>query len=88
MPSVTISTKGQVTLPSEIRQHLGLGPGDQLLAEEQDGTVVLRPLKYKSFFEACDASAKLYKGAAIPLESMDDAWPGGASMRHKKSKGA
>lgn len=30
MPSATLTSKGQLTLPKKIREHLGLHPGDRL----------------------------------------------------------
>ncbi len=39
-----ITVKGQATIPREIRQHLGLKPGDRLkFFVHPDGTVVLLP---------------------------------------------
>ena len=39
-----ITVKGQATIPKEIRQHLGLKPGDRLkFFLHPDGTVVLLP---------------------------------------------
>jgi antitoxin PrlF len=39
-----ITVKGQATIPREIRQHLGLKPGDRLkFFMHPDGTVVLLP---------------------------------------------
>ncbi len=39
-----ITVKGQATIPKEIRQHLGLKPGDRLkFFVHPDGTVVLLP---------------------------------------------
>ena len=38
MATVTVSSKGQMVLPSSVRARLGLGPGSQLeLREEPDG---------------------------------------------------
>jgi AbrB family looped-hinge helix DNA binding protein len=46
-----ITSKGQITVPHEIRQALGVRPGDKLLFE-QDGTGVrVRPVRTRSPFE-------------------------------------
>lgn len=37
-----LSSKGQVTIPKEIREAAGLSPGDLVAYELQDGTVRLR----------------------------------------------
>ncbi|HEY2822071.1 MAG TPA: AbrB/MazE/SpoVT family DNA-binding domain-containing protein [Candidatus Acidoferrum sp.] len=39
----TISTKGQVVLPSRMRDRLGLRPGDKLDAHVEGGRIVLTP---------------------------------------------
>jgi len=40
MPSSTITSKGQITIPKEVRSHLGVAPGDRLdFAIGQDGSV-------------------------------------------------
>lgn len=45
MPISTVSRKGQVTIPKEIRKALGLRPGDRLdLSVNADLTLRLRPL--------------------------------------------
>ena len=44
MPSSTLTSKGQTTIPKEVRQHLKLQTGDQIdFLIRADGTVVLRP---------------------------------------------
>jgi AbrB family looped-hinge helix DNA binding protein len=37
----TVSSKGQITLPKSIREHLGVGPGSTVRYELQDGVVLL-----------------------------------------------
>ena len=53
-PSSTISSKGQVTVPIEVRHRLGLKAGDRVdFVYEEDGRTVLRPAKIeKNPFEA------------------------------------
>ena len=44
MPSATLTSKGQLTLPKAIRDLLRLGVGDRVdFIVKDDGTVVLRP---------------------------------------------
>jgi AbrB family looped-hinge helix DNA binding protein len=43
MTFVTITSKGQMTLPKEIRDELKLKAGDKLLIEKQGDGYVLRP---------------------------------------------
>jgi antitoxin PrlF len=44
MPTSTLSSKGQVTIPKEIREALRIDPGDRVLfVVRTDGVVELRP---------------------------------------------
>lgn len=41
--TIIVSDRGQITLPQEIRKKLGIKAGTALVAEEEEGKVVLRP---------------------------------------------
>ncbi len=45
-----ITSKGQITIPREVRQALGVRPGDRLLFETDDQGVRVRPLRTESPF--------------------------------------
>jgi antitoxin PrlF len=46
MAAATITSKGQLTLPKEIRTALGVGPGDRLAFRiHEDGVVTVEPEK-------------------------------------------
>ena len=42
-PSSTISSKGQVTIPIEVRHRLGLKEGDKVEFVQEEGRTFLRP---------------------------------------------
>jgi AbrB family looped-hinge helix DNA binding protein len=45
MPTATMTTKGQVTIPKEVREHLGVETGDRLsFVVQEDGTVIVKPI--------------------------------------------
>jgi len=44
-PTSTISSKGQVTVPIEVRNRLGLKQGDRVEFVFEDGRTVLRPVR-------------------------------------------
>ena len=42
----TLTSKGQTTIPKQVREHLKIGPGDKLdFVIESEGRVVIRPAK-------------------------------------------
>ena len=45
MKTATISDKGQLTLPSDIRRQARLQPGMRVSVEWRDGEIVLHPIK-------------------------------------------
>lgn len=66
----TVTSKGQVTIPQEIRERLGLKQGDQVAFEVEDGVTVLKPYRGEANpFEA-------YVGALGAFETGDEtnAW--------------
>ena len=45
MSQATVTSKGQVTIPKQVRERLGVGPGDRIdFVVEQDGGVRVRRL--------------------------------------------
>lgn len=44
MLRVTLSEKGQISIPAAIRREYGLKKGDKLLLEQMNGAIVLRPV--------------------------------------------
>lgn len=68
--SVTITSKGQITLPAEVRRHLGLRPKDKVaFVIEPEGTVRVRPPRYPDIDSL--------RGAAGSAGSLDKplTWP-------------
>ncbi len=46
MPTATVTSKGQITIPQPVRQRLGLHAGDRIdFVFEPDGKLVLHPKK-------------------------------------------
>lgn len=77
MPSATVTSKGQVTIPVDVRTALGLRPGSRLAFVATDtGGFEIHPES---------GSIRELKGAVrapthpVTLEEMDDAIAGGAA---------
>lgn len=46
MPTSTLTSKGQITVPREVREHLHLAPGDEVeFAIDEGGAVTVRALR-------------------------------------------
>jgi AbrB family looped-hinge helix DNA binding protein len=69
MSTATLTSKGQTTIPKEIRDGLGMKPGDRMtFTLMPDGTVVLR-VKRKSVMQLAGALRR--KGRkAVPIERL------------------
>ncbi len=48
MPRATLTSKGQITIPQELRQRLGLQQGDQVEFITEDGVTVIRPVRVEA----------------------------------------
>lgn len=49
----TITSKGQITVPREVRRMLGVRSGDKLLFESDCKGVRVRPIRNRSAFSKC-----------------------------------
>jgi antitoxin PrlF len=78
MPSATVTSKGQITIPAEVRNKLGLDPGDRVqFVETREGEFSIVP---------ATGSVRELKGLfrgrrpkPVSLEEMDRAIAKGAS---------
>ena len=65
--AATLTSKGQTTIPKEIRDGLGMKPGDRMtFTLMPDGTVILR-LKSRSIVELAGV---LHKKARKPVSTL------------------
>ena len=71
MSTATITSKGQVTIPKDIREKLGLRQGDQLVFYVEDGKAVAQPLRRRDFRELAG------------IVKSDRPWPGMAAAREE-----
>lgn len=71
----TLSTKGQLIIPKDIRDHLGWGSGLELEVTEEGGRVVLRPVEDDLPVTELDdlLGCTGYQGPRLSLEDMEAA---------------
>jgi antitoxin PrlF len=79
-----INVKGQVTIPSAVREHLGLKPGDRVkFFLHPDGSAVLLPVLPVT---ALRGIVKSRRGRPVTIEEMDEAAAAGAAERDALSR--
>jgi antitoxin PrlF len=72
MPTSTLTSKGQTTIPQEIREFLQLHPGDRLdYTIETDGRVILRPATVDT--RTLKGLLQRTDGRMVSLEEMQEA---------------
>ncbi len=65
MIQATLTSKGQLTIPKEVRERFDLQPGDRLLFEIAGGAIRLRIVKRRSvdeLYESLPGAALSYPG--------------------------
>ena len=63
---LTVSSRGQITLPAEMRRHLGIEPGGAVIVEDFGGELRLKPaavLEVELFSD--EAIAEWYQADAL-----------------------
>ena len=79
MPSSTLTSKGQITLPKEIRESLALGPGDRLAFRlREDGVVEMVP-ETVDVLDLCGIFKPKVRG--VTVEAMNEAIRKAAARR-------
>ena len=68
----TMTSKGQLTVPKEIRDSLGLKEGTKFSMTIENGTVVARP-RNRSIMELAGILGKAPNGKSLTIDEMDDA---------------
>lgn len=71
MSEATITSKGQVTIPADIRKALGLSAGERVVFTRlDDGTTVMRA-KSRSILELKGMLKPVRGGRKVPVEDMN-----------------
>lgn len=82
MRTATLTTKGQVTIPLEVRTRLGIDAGDKISFEPQGDVIVLRVVEALSVQGMCGMFGKAKVSAT--LEDMAQAVRDRAAEQHAK----
>jgi AbrB family looped-hinge helix DNA binding protein len=77
VPRGTVTSKGQITIPKEIRDQMGLKPGDRVdFIKDRAGRILLKPIN--TDFRSLKGIIKSPFNRPITLEEMDEAIARGA----------
>ena len=72
MPIATVTSKGQITIPIDVRSRLGLKAGDRVSFDfGQQGELILRPKRLP--FEALRGILKSKRRRPVSVREMDKA---------------
>ena len=78
MGTVSVTSKGQVTIPKRVRQALGITPGSKVEFDVEGGSARLKLVKREEPSRIEDGPAILrYTGPRIPVDQMH----GGFAMK-------
>ena len=67
MPTATLSTRGQIVIPAEIRRALGLNAGDKITMMFSDDAREIRLRKKETLDEMADRLSRYVKPGTPPL---------------------
>lgn len=86
-PTTTLSTKGQVILPAEIRRRRRWGAGTKLVVEDTPDGVVLKQAPHFAPTKIEDVFGCLpYKGPPRTIEEMDASIEAEVRRRHARGR--
>jgi AbrB family looped-hinge helix DNA binding protein len=72
--TVTVSSKGQVTLPSKLRRRLKITKGEKLLVVNEDNVIKLVPVPKLSKLAGVDEELFANRKPSEELEAMRKEW--------------
>lgn len=72
--TVTVSSKGQVTLPSKLRRRLKITKGEKLLVVNEDNVIKLVPVPKLSNLAGIDKALFANRKPSEELETMRKEW--------------
>ena len=74
MEVVTVSSKGQITIPSRLRKKMNLEEGEALLITEEDGAIKIIPVPKLSKLAGVDREVFRGKVPSKEVEETREEW--------------
>ena len=69
-----ITSKGQITIPKEIRDTLGVSSGDKILFEKRNGDIIIKKAQKNDVVSVLDQTQPLGKKAKKILKGIRGEW--------------
>ena len=85
MANISVTSKGQVTIPKRVREALGITPGSKVAFDLDGGGARLKLVK-KQVHSHIDAGPSIlnYSGRRIPIEQMHGGLAIKKSLKHAR----
>ena len=68
------TSKGQITIPVEIRKFLGISKGDRIIFERKDGEIIIKKAQEKSLVSFLESMSPLSEEATKSQKKLRDEW--------------
>ena len=73
MGTLTITSKGQITLPEDILNHLGVSPGEKIVVDKlPEGRIEMRAVRQTSNISDVFNFLKKKDGRSLSIEEIDE----------------
>ena len=69
---VTVSTKGQVVIPRQVRKHFGIGKGNKLLVAVEGDDILLRRMDTINLEEVSRKASKIIRKRKLDTKALVD----------------
>lgn len=87
MAASTLTSKGQITIPKDVRDRLGIQEGDRVVFQfDEEGQVILRPAVRDPLGSLVGLLRHRAKSSPVTVEEMNDAIRSRAAEKHARSK--
>jgi len=82
----TLTSKGQITIPADLRKRWNLKPGDKIAFEAEADRATITPQRRRSIFERLDELSLPPIGRPLKQSDIDDAIAAEVTERHARLK--
>lgn len=67
-----VSSKGQIVIPKEIREKLGISPGEKMMVIRRDEEIILKKTKKLSLEEVSERIEKVAERGKVDVDKLID----------------